>query len=91
MDFSPLRAQCRKIFSQHPAHFVHLGQSETEALAQLRWAAGAIQNENGFACRTDDMDVRGAMVVWPNDDAKTIHTFYDGHGYMHRINPSGLE
>lgn len=49
-----------------------LGSTEAEALPQFRRPVRAVQNESGLATASDDMDMRGSMIVRIDDHPQAL-------------------
>jgi hypothetical protein len=57
----------------------HFAQAEPVAFAQLQRPARAIQIEYRFACRSLDVNMCGAMIVWIHDHTQSIEPINGWH------------
>jgi hypothetical protein len=74
MDFSPFFAQGGQFGGQGVRDATHLGPRKSVVLAQLWRSLGAVQIEHALASGSDDVDVRGSMIVRIDNHAQAIET-----------------
>lgn len=60
-------------------YLAYFGSVEPIAFAQLRRAAGAVEQEHGFTFRADDMDMRWRVVVGVDRDPQAVDAQDRGH------------
>jgi len=72
MDLSPFLAQVANLAGQGVLHAVHFVLPEPVALPQLGRPVGAMKVKYRLPIRSDDMDVRGTMIVRIDPHSESI-------------------
>jgi hypothetical protein len=80
MDHPPSVAQVRYVRGQRIAYPPQMSLIEPLGLAELRRTMRAVQKERRLALRSEDVDMRGAMVVRIDRHAKAIESQNSRHG-----------
>jgi hypothetical protein len=72
MDIPPFVAERWQFRIQYPLDPSYVPPGEPVVFAELRRTMRTAQIEHSFAAVSDDMDVRGTVIVWVNHDPQTV-------------------